>query len=158
MLHRVDEFDDKTQRSLPPFVEVEVVYQAAGPGVQSEQAWRAFEVWTKNRVYSCDWAMLCTRVVDRKTGKMDPKHSLLGARLSGGQLQGESGIEISYPCPRPGYEAVFQSKHGRGYTTTSEVTRVVLRLRVLTVSNNDLVPAWDDLTSGSGLHSKPDAI
>ena len=141
----VQSFDDKTQATLPPFVEVELVYETGRPGMANE-GWRAFEVWTMNRVYSCDWTMTCIEVVDRKTGAKVTDHSLLGCRLSGGQTQNKDAIEVCYPCPRPGCEAVFERPGRKGYVTTSQVSRVVLRLRVLTVPIQQMEPTWDDLT------------
>lgn len=141
----VQSFDDKTQATFPPFVEVELVYETGRPGMANE-GWRSFEVWTMNRVYSCDWTMTCIEVVDRKTGAKVLDHSLLGCRLSGGQTQNQDAIEVCYPCPRPGCEAVFERPGRKGYVTTSQVSRVVLRLRVLTVPLQQMEPTWDDLT------------
>jgi len=150
----VTQFDDATQATLPPFVEVELVYETGRPGMQPSR-WRAFEIWTRNRVYSCDWTMTCIEVIDRKTGNQDPDNSLIGCRLSGGQVRNEEAIEVTYPCPRPGCEAVFEHAARKGFITTSTVTRVVLRLRVLTVPHQQIKPTWDDLTSSSGVDGPP---
>lgn len=142
---RAMEMDDPTQATLPPFVEVELVYETGKPGMQT-LPWRAFEVWTRNTIYSCDWTMVCIEVIDRKTHQPDPNSKLLGCRLSGGQVQHDDSIEVTYPCPRPGCEAVFEHRDRKGFITTSTVTRVVLRLRVLTVPHEKIEPTWDDLT------------
>ncbi|MEM9072483.1 MAG: hypothetical protein AAGE52_28510 [Myxococcota bacterium] len=148
------EFNDPTQASLPPFVEVELVYETGHTGMAGGP-WRAFEVWTQNRIYSCDWTMTCIEVADRESGTPDPDHSLLGARLSGGQVRRDDAIEVIYPCPRPGCEAVFEHPVRKGFVTTSTVTRVVLRLRVLTVPHQQIEPTWDDLTTtGRGTPKK----
>ncbi|HJK93097.1 MAG TPA: hypothetical protein RMH85_03740 [Polyangiaceae bacterium LLY-WYZ-15_(1-7)] len=141
------EFDtsDATQATLPPFVEVELVYETGHPGMDTTP-WRAFEIWTRNRIYSCDWRMRCIEVLARASGEPDPKHPLLGARLAGGQVQQDDAIEVTSPCPRPGCEAVFEHPKAKGYVTTSTVSRVVLRLRVLTVPQKRIEPTWDDLT------------
>ena len=139
------DFEDSTQSTLSPFVEVELVYETGKPGMEPSQ-WRAFQIWTRNRIYSCDWTMTCIEVVDRKSGKQDQEHTLLGCRLSGGQVRQNDAIEVTYPCPRPGCEAVFEHPTRRGYITTSTVTRVVMRLRVLTVPHQQVNPTWDDLT------------
>ena len=139
-------FADETASSLPPFVEVEIVYQTGRAGMVSSTRWHTFEVWTRNRVYSCDLNMVCVRVVDRKTDKA-VDHDLLGAKLAGGQAHHDDALEISYPVPRPGNEAVFERPARKGYVTTSTVTRVVLRLRVLTVPHEEGKATWDEVTS-----------
>ncbi len=137
--------DEHTQATLPPFVEVELVYETGHAGMKPSP-WRALEIWTRNRIYSVDWTMRCIEVLDLKTNSPDPTHSLLGAKLAGGQVQHEDSIEVTFPCPRPGCEAVFEVKDRKGYVNTSTVTRVVLRLRVLTVSIKKADNTWDDLT------------
>jgi len=138
-------FDDATATTLPPFVEVEFVYETGRPGMDTSP-WRCFEVWTRNRIYSTDWSMVCIEVRDRESGQVVTDHTFLGAKLSGGQTREDDAIEVTYPCPRPGCEAVFEHPKRRGFMTTSTVVRVVLRLRVLTVPHADLTPTWDELT------------
>lgn len=136
-----------TAASMPPFVEVELVYEQGHIGMVT-QPWQALEVWTQNRVYVTDWHMRCLEVRERPSGHSDPEHPLLGAFLAGGQRQEEGHMEMCYPCPRPGTEAVFEYRGVRkGYVNTSTVTRVVLRLRVLTVPQDRMVPTWDELVS-----------
>jgi hypothetical protein len=140
-------FADATELSAPPFVEVELSYERGQTGMPQER-WRAVEVWTRNRIYVCDWNMLCIEVVDRRTGKADPGHALLGSVLAGGQRQSDEGMEMTYPLPRPDTEAVFEYQDPRkGYVSTSTVTRVVVRLRVLTVPRANVRPTWEHLTS-----------
>jgi hypothetical protein len=143
---------DATAMTLPPFVEVELVYER-GPAMIEHQHWRALEIWTRNRVYGVDWGMSCIEVIDRETNKADPKHPLLGARLAGGQSREEGTMELTYPCPRPGCEAVFEHKSKRGsFSHTSTVLRVVLRLRVVTVVPETANHKWKELT---GAHKLP---
>ncbi len=142
---------DKTEISPPPFVEVELVYERGQAGMSTEQ-WKAVEVWTRNRIYVVDWTMTCIEVIDRKTSKPDPTHALLGAVLAGGQVQTEEGMEMTFPLPRPNTEAVFEYHDARkGYVSTSTVTRVVFRLRVLTVPKANVEPTWEQLTSSHRL-------
>jgi hypothetical protein len=63
-------------------------------------------------------------------------------------------MELSHPFPRPGSEAVFEQSKGRQvrFSQTSTVTRVVLRLRVLTVASDNLLPTWEEIT---GRHEVP---
>lgn len=139
--------DEQTAVSLPPFVEVELVYERGFVGMETDN-WKAFEVWTRNRIYVTDWSMRCVEVIDRKTGRVETRHALLGAYLAGGQRQEDDYMEMTYPCPRPGTEAVFEYRGVRkGFVNTSTVTRVVLRLRVLTVPRERAVPTWDELSS-----------
>jgi len=143
--------DFRTAVTLPPFVEVELVYERGQMGMETE-GWHAIDVWTQNNIYSVDWSMKCVSVADRRTGKPDPAHPLLGSFLAGGQRQDADAMELTYPCPRPGQEAVFEYKDVRKhFVNTSTVTRVVLRLRVITVPHARLEPAWDRLTSSHNL-------
>lgn len=142
----VSEDGEATVTTLPPFVEVELVYERAHVGMRHE-TWRALEIWTKNRIYVCDWGMTCLDVVDRRSGESDEHHPLLGTHLAGGQKSHADHMEMTYPCPRPGTEAVFEYlPPRRGFVNTSTVTRVVLRLRVLTVPHERVEPTWDRLT------------
>jgi len=143
---------DATAITLPPFVEVELVYER-GPAIIESSQWRALEIWTRNRIYGVDWSMSCIEVIDRETSKADPKHPLLGARLAGGQARDSGTMELTYPCPRPGCEAVFEHKSKRGaFSHTSTVLRVVLRLRVVTVQPEIANHRWAELT---GAHKIP---
>ncbi len=144
---------EQTVISPPPFVEIELVYERGQAGMSTDD-WKAVEVWTRNRIYIVDWNMRCIEVVDRKSGKPDPRHALLGAILAGGQVQNEEGMEMTFPLPRPNTEAVFEYHDARkGYVSTSTVTRVVFRLRVLTVPKANVEPTWEQLTSS---HRVPD--
>ena len=131
-----------------PLVEVEVVHQH-GPAPRVEQPPQTLEIWTQNRIYTLDPQLFCVGVADRASGKADPSHPFLGYKLVGGQHRDGHSFEISYPYPRPGTEAVFEQPQGtRGnFSRTSTVTRVVLRLHVVTVSPNVLVPTWDRITN-----------
>ncbi|MCS6798710.1 MAG: hypothetical protein NZ898_09285 [Myxococcota bacterium] len=144
------DFDEPepTVVTLPPFVEVELVYERAQEGMRHER-WCALEVWTQNRIYACDWAMRCIQVIDRASGVVDLKHPLLGSLLAGGQRKEDEAMELCSPIPRPGTEAVFEYVPPRkGFVNTSTVTRVVLRLRVLTVplAPRAVDAAWDRLS------------
>lgn len=146
-----DAYDDQTIVQLPPFVEVELVYERAHVGMP-QGAWRALEIWTRNRIYVCDWGMTCIDVVDRKSGRSHREHPLLGAHLAGGQKSEADHMEMTYPCPRPGTEAVFEYRPPRkGFVNTSTVTRVVLRLRVLTVPHERTEQSWEHITGSRRL-------
>ncbi len=152
------ELDGNTLVVPPPFVEVELVYEPARPGMTG-QDWCALQIWTKNRIYDVDWGMRCFAVLDAETGAPDREHRLLGAVLTGGQKRGDGGMELTFPVPRPGVAAVFELGVAPKleYVTTSEVKRVVLRLRVLTVQDEVAAPSWKELSSSfratrSGYH------
>ncbi len=112
--------------------------------------YRALEVWTQNRLYLVDSNFVCAEVIDRRTGLPDPKHSVLGTRLAGGQRRYGKTMHQAKPFPVPGTEAVFERTAANGRrvpaSVTSKVERVVLHIRVTTVvlqSEN----AFDDVTS-----------
>lgn len=131
----------------PPLVEVEVTYER-GPIPRAEPVRRTFEIWTQNTVYAVSSRMICVEVRNPATGESLADHQFLGCRLVGGTLQGEQMVEMSYPLPRPGSFAVFESKKGnrRKFSRTSRVERVVLRMRVVTITGSDEV-SWDDVLS-----------
>lgn len=142
------ELDGNTLVAPPPFVEVELVYEPGRAGMTG-RGWCALQVWTKNRVYDVEWSLRCFRVQDRETEAPIPDHPLLGAKLTGGQKHDGGELELTYPLPRPGVAAVFEVPgESPEYVSTSEVTRVVLRLRCLSVSEKAQDPSWKEL-SGS---------
>jgi hypothetical protein len=106
------------------------------------------EVWTRNRVYTLDPMLSCVEVRDRATREVVDGHPFIGMRLVGGQHREGDSIELSYPFPRPGTEAVFERSHEkRGqFSRTSAVTRVVLRLHIVTVAPGHVVPTWEEIT------------
>jgi len=105
------------------------------------------EVWTQNRLYLCDANLLCTDVIDRRTGTRDLKHPNLGCRLSGGQRRYGKTLHVSRPYPVPGTEAVFERlDKKRASAVTSKVERVVMHIRVTTIVLDE-TGAWDDVTS-----------
>lgn len=142
------EIDGQTIVSPPPFVEVELVYEPGRPGI-SGKGWCALQLWTKNHIYDVDWSMQCFAVADRATGTPIEGHRLIGAHLTGGQLQEGERLELTYPLPKPGVSAVFEMRGEKSseYTTTSAVRRVILRLRVLSVSQDSANPQWKELSS-----------
>jgi hypothetical protein len=129
-----------------PAIEIQLV-EENGAG-SSRRPWRAIEIWTKNRIYSVDSRMYCVEVLDRESGRADPNHSFVGARLGGGQRREGSSLRLSHPFPIPGTEAVFKLPNGRQgrFGQTSKVERVVLRLRVANVSLLEAEPAWEEIT------------
>ncbi len=131
-----------------PLVEVEVVHQV-GRAPRVEQPAGVLEVWTQNRIYTMDPALTCISVANRDSGKTDESHPFLGYKMVGGQHRDGESFEISYPYPRPGTEAVFEHPDSRrgAFSRTSTVTRVVLRLHVVTVSQGVLVPTWSRITN-----------
>jgi hypothetical protein len=91
--------------------------------------------------------MRCVEVRKPGTGEVIPEHPFLGSRLVGGQAQHEESVEMSYPLPRPGAMAVFEGRKGkrRRFSRTSEVTRVVLRLRIVQVTDPTATPTWENI-------------
>jgi hypothetical protein len=107
--------------------------------------WRAAEVWTKRRVYGLDSTFRCVEILDRETGRPELSHEMLGARLGGGRMRDRDGVRFSYPLPLPGMEAMFSKGKKHGYT--SAVERMIVRVRVLHTTADELAPSWDDIAS-----------
>ncbi len=132
-----------------PVVEIEVVHEH-GPAPNTDRPFRTVEVWTRNRVYTLDAILCCVEVMDRATREVVPDHPFLGMRLVGGQHREGERIELSHPFPRPGTEAVFEQagpgSRAGAFSRTSAVTRVVLRLHIVTVMPNHVVPTWEEIT------------
>lgn len=157
---RVPESPRPTMQDLhdqTPLVEIEVVHQH-GPAPHTEQTARTVEIWTQNRIYTMDPSMICIRVADRPGLEPNPEHPFLGHRLVGGQRRQGDSMELSYPFPRPGTEAVFEHNGGRlgHFSRTSTVTRVILRLHMVTVSPSVVAPTWAELTSQTPHEASPD--
>jgi hypothetical protein len=105
--------------------------------------WRAYEIWTMNRVYGLDATFRCVEVLDRTTGKIDPESTMIGARFGGGRRQRGNAVVYSYPFPLEGSEAMFirENKYG----CTSPVERIVVRVREFRVRSVDAPPSWEEL-------------
>jgi hypothetical protein len=130
-----------------PALEVELVHEVRRPPTV-DKPYAMLEVWTQNRVYAIDVNMRCIDVIDIATQKSDREHGLIGARLLGGQHNETGSTYLSHPFPRPGTEAVFeQARPQRGviFSHSSTVTRVVLRLRQLTIVTGGEQPTWDQI-------------
>lgn len=153
--------EDTTLITALPFVEVELVYDTAEAGA-SDDAWCALQLQTKNRIYDVDWGMRCFAIRDRVTGAANASSHLLGALLTGGQKRGDEGLELTFPVPRPGVSAVFEvgEPPRLDYVTTSEIERVVLRLRVLSLGGEDAKSdearkTWSRITHTLRGHTSP---
>ena len=133
----------------PPAVDIDLVYERRSAPLP-DQPWVFLEIWTRNTIYQLDASLTCVDVIDQATRRSIADHALRGARLVGGQSRDGDAMELSHPFPRPGSEAVFEQASGRHvrFSQTSSVTRVVMRLRVLTVEPDQLLPTWEGV-SGS---------
>jgi hypothetical protein len=143
----------KPEPAKPPPIEIvlsrdEVVLSARDAGLAS-QRYRMLEVWTRNRVYIVDSALECIEVTDRRSGTAEVSHSLVGAKLAGGQRKYAKTMHISRPFPVPGTEAIFvrEGKKNAPAGLTSKVERVVLHIHIASVAMTDGAEAWDDVTS-----------
>jgi hypothetical protein len=128
-------------------IEIQVVEQ---PGVQTfdETSWALFEIWTRNRVYHVNSEFRCIAVVSRATAQQEPGHALMGARLTGGERRNKSAhlVDIYFPLPGPGTEAVFKSdskRHGQ-FAKTSTIERVVMRVRRVRINTVAEGQVWDE--------------
>lgn len=140
------------QGSMPGAPGIEVEYlRDASPDAIARVPSPMLEIWTRNRVYHVDANMRCVAVISRHNNEPDVGHSLLNARLAGGQRRSKSAgaMEIVHPFPVPGTEAVFKHENRArdAYGQTSTVERVVLRIRKFRVGAAvNAEPAWDDVT------------
>jgi len=130
-----------------PAVDIDLIHERRTAPLPDHE-WTFVEIWTRNTIYALDSHLVCIAVIDQNSRRPHADHALLGARLVGGQLRDGETMELSHPFPRPGSEAVFEQSKGRQvrFSQTSSVTRVVLRLRVLTVSSDNLLPTWEEIT------------
>lgn len=138
---------EKFKAKGPPAVDIDLVYERRTAPLP-DQAWVFLEIWTRNTIYQLDSALHCIDVVDQLTRRAVADHPLRGSRLVGGQSRDGDAMELSHPFPRPGSEAVFEQSAGKHvrFSQTSTVTRVVMRLRVLTVEPEQLLPTWEDMS------------
>jgi hypothetical protein len=143
----------RTRRANVPAVDIDLVYERRSAPLP-DQPWVFLEIWTRNTIYALDARLVCIDVVDQLTKRSHGDHPLRGARLVGGQAREGDAMELSHPFPRSGAEAVFEQMQGRHvrFSQTSTVTRVVMRLRVLTVTPEQLLPTWEEVT---GSHKIP---
>jgi hypothetical protein len=129
-----------------PLVDVHVSYER-GSHPNHDKLTRAVKVRTRNHVYVLDSALRCVEVRKSTRGEPLPPSEYIGARLVGGYLSSDDAVEMSYPFPRPGSMAVFETMRGRSrvYHRTTAVTRVELLLSIVTVTTRDGVPSWEDI-------------
>lgn len=140
------------RRGQTPAVDIDLVYERRSAPLP-DAPWVFLEIWTRNTIYALDARMICIDVIDQLSKRSHGDHPLRGARLVGGQTREGDAMELSHPFPRPGSEAVFEQLQGRHvrFSQTSSVTRVVMRLRVLTVAQEQLLPTWEEVTGSRKL-------
>lgn len=136
-----------SKRGTTPAVDIDLVYEKRSAPLP-DSPWTFLEIWTRNTIYALDARLICVDVIDQASKRSLTDHPLRGARLVGGQMREGEAMELSHPFPRPGSEAVFEQAQGRHvrFSQTSTVTRVVMRLRVLTVTPDQLLPTWEEVT------------
>lgn len=143
----------------PEVLPLEVVFDRDTHGTDNGAPTTAsnvmLEIWTLNRLYLVDSNLICTAVIDRRSGARDAKHANLGARLGGGQRRYGKTLHVSRPFPVPGTEAVFErTDKKRAAGVTSKVERVVMHIRVTSIVLDEK-GAWDDVTSALLLPQAP---
>lgn len=135
---------------MPMPLEVLAVQDSISPR-ETLHPWVAVEVFTRNRLYRMNSLLRCVEVVDLQSGQEDLRHDLIGAVLAGGQRKRGGRMEISRPYPWPGSECVFEKrepgKRAR-FSRTSPVTRVVIRVQVLSVETDNAEPTWHEMLGG----------
>lgn len=162
----VDDDDTTLSEPVPSLLlrqgSVELSYREV-PASEANLAtpWRAIDICTKNTIYALDARLVCTAVIDRATGETKEDHVFVGASLVGGTLRTDAGKlrSIAHPLPEVGMSAVFQGVRAKRpwYNETSEVTRIIIRQRVVRFDQADREPSWEDIT-GSGRKNKKTLI
>ena len=127
-------------------LEIELVNEMRTPPTVNK-AFTMAEIHTQNRVYHVDVNMRCIEVVDIATDRPLGDHGLLGARLLGGQHNDDTTTYLSHPLPRPGSEAVFEQRRKADvvFSHSSTVTRVVLRLRQVSIVTGGEQRGWHEI-------------
>jgi len=105
--------DGRNVVARTPLIEVNVSHEH-GPAPSTRRLSEAVEIVTSNHVYVLDSALRCIEVRKASTSTQVTDSSFLGSRLVGGQLNSEEAIELSYPFPRPGANAVATIPSRRG--------------------------------------------
>jgi hypothetical protein len=139
-----------------PPIEVEV-RKISSTHVLGKRPPCAYEIWTKNRVYSLDVGLSCIEVIDLASGRSETNHPFIGARLVGGQNRTDAGNELTFPLPTPGAEAVFQAVDAQNrvrLSLTSRVTRVILHVQRVQVGASERDSTWDRIASSRGVTMK----
>jgi len=153
--------DSEAAVSTEPFIQVEYFHDSGGEDYRLSAPWWMYEVRTQNRIYCLDDKLVCMHVLDAETRQIEPSHSLHGARLLGGKVPETSGgaAELSHPLPRRGAYAVFERRVGRrvNLSETSEVSGILIRLRVVDVSEPQGARVWRKVTGQKAAKPKGDA-
>lgn len=133
-----------------PLIDVNVTYEH-GPSPASRNLREAVEVITRNHAYVLDSRLRCIAVRKINNGELVEDSGFLDSRLVGGQLNTDDVTEISYPFPRPGSVAVFETERGRAraFHHTSPVLRVKLRLSILSVTHTKVAPTWEEISKAA---------
>jgi hypothetical protein len=151
-IQRPPSSEEKTSQGGRPqrSIEINLVHEQGMSFSSADEDWAAIEVWTKHRIYQCNSSLVCIGVIERTSRRHDPSHALIGARLTGGQRRDGGGVlQLSHPLPLPGTEAVFtRQEKTRRFGQTSKVERVVMRVRLMTLTERDAGPIWDEMTTG----------
>jgi hypothetical protein len=122
-------------------IEILVIRERSG-GKKRPGVWRAYEVWTRNRIYGVDASLKCHIVLDRRSGSLEAHNPATGLRLGGGRTKGASGTRVAYPFPLIGMEATFTD--GKRQVFTSRVERFVIRVRDVQTKAEE-TPTWEDI-------------
>lgn len=142
--------DNPNPTSRTPLVEVNVTHEH-GPTPSRRRLREAVEIVTRNHIYVLDSRLTCIFVLEASSRNPVTDSGFLDSRLVGGQFNTEDSTELSYPFPRPGAVAVFETIKGRArqFHHTSPVRKVVLRLSILTVTSNRAMPTWEEISSAT---------
>ncbi len=99
-------------------------------------------------MYGFDANLVCIEVSSRDPQAASVPSHLLGASLVGSQSREKNDYSISFPYPVPGMEAVLRISAAGKHVTTSEVERVMLRVRITNLGIPEGgVPDWASITT-----------
>ena len=136
---------------------IDVVLVPSSPKVVADSArgvaWHYVQLWTQRRIYAVDLAMTCTAVLSRQSGKPASDQTVIGGRLTGGQLIEGENVKMVYPLPVPGTQAVFElGATGRqSFVRTSPLERVIVRLVALGAAGREKRPTWEAVAEWESL-------
>jgi hypothetical protein len=116
-------------------------------------SWHYVQLWTQKRIYAVDLAMTCIAVLSRQSGKPATDQSVVGGRLTGGQLVEGDRVKMVYPLPVPGTQAVFELGVGaqQSFVRTSPLERVIVRLVALGTAAREKHPTWEAVAEWESL-------
>jgi len=111
-----------------------------------------YEIWTARTVYEFDRELRCTAVRDPNTGKAKEHHECLGARMIGGRRFQNQHLDVSFPTPAIGHNAILGGDD-QPLIVTTPVTRVIMNLQRLSSQSKALDATHSNSRAKAARHS-----